>query len=162
MSSMIQVALVGNEKLVAKFDTYVGRFREELKTAMNVIVFTLVRYVQENKLSGQVLHRRTGTLSRSIKGIVTENAGAVIGNVTSRDRGNAPLAYAAYHELGFNGQMTVRAHMRKTMSGGEASVRSYVRTVHYPAHPFMKPTRDENKEFITKTLQDAVKRTNAQ
>ena len=61
MTVSVKVETVGVEKLVAKFDSYVGRLRPNLNKAMNVIVFTLVRYVQEQKLSGQVLHRRTGT-----------------------------------------------------------------------------------------------------
>lgn len=156
----VTVTEVGTDKVVAKFDSYVGRLRGELVTAMNVIVNTLVAYCKDEKLSGQVLHRRTGTLSRSIKGTVIDQPTQIVGNVTSRDKGNAQLAYAAFWEYGFSGSENVKAHIRKTASGGLSNVRSYVRQVSVEARPFLKPTKDENLGFINSTLQQAVSKVN--
>jgi len=160
MTVSVKVETVGVEKLVAKFDSYVGRLRPNLNKAMNVIVFTLVRYVQEQKLSGQVLHRRTGTLSRSIKGTVTDQPARIIGDVTSRSNGNAPLPYAVFWEKGFVGSMNVREHVRRTATGGFATVRQHIRNVNQAARPFFRPSKEENQGFIQQTLQNAVTITN--
>lgn len=160
----VKCELVGTDKLVAKFSGYVGRLQPELLRAMDIIVNKLVNYIQANKLSGQVLHRRTGALSRSIKGTFKEQGGSIVGEVTSRDKGNAPLPYAAYHEHGFSGTMNVRDHVRRIAHGdfaGELTpVRAHLRHVNYKAHPFFKPSRDENQTFIQNTLQAAVSRAN--
>jgi len=156
----VKLEMVGTEKLVAKFDGYVGKLRPQLVRAMNKIVFTLVRYVQEQKLSGQVLHRRTGTLSRSIKGIVLNQPASIIGDVASRSNGNAPLKYAARWEYGFQGSETVKAHVRRTATGGFANVRTFVRQVNSTARPYLAPSRRENEGYIRQTLEEAVREVN--
>jgi hypothetical protein len=157
----VTVESIGSEKLVAKFNNYVGRLRPELNEAMQTITNYLVAYVKENKLSGQVLKRHKGDLARSIKPTVIDQPAQIIGIVTSRDSGNAPLPYARFWELGFHGTMNVRAHIRKNASGGFSDVRAFVRTVNQNARPFLKPTRDENKEYVQRQLQKAVKRANS-
>ncbi len=68
----------------------------------------MVRHVTRDKLLGQYLHRRTGTLIRSITAspefIQTE------ASVTGVFGSN--LDYARYHEEGFSGSLPVRAHER--------------------------------------------------
>lgn len=156
----IKIEDIGVDKLIAKFDGYVGRLRPQIKTAMQKIAFTLVRYVQEKKLSGQVLHRRTGTLSRSIKGIVIDEPARIIGDVASRSGGNAPLKYAARWEYGYVGTEKVKAHIRRTASGGTANVRAFVRNINSAARPYMKPSKEENRGYIKDTLQAAVRKVN--
>ena len=161
----VSLEMVGTERLVARFDGYVGKLKGNLLTAMDTIVNYLVLYCQENKLSGQVLHARTGTLRRSIQGRFGEASGSVFGEVTSRADGNKPLAYAAFWEKGFIGDVTVKAHVRKIALGdfaGELTpVRSFVRHINQAPRPFLKPTRDENTGYIKEQLQHAVSSTNA-
>ena len=159
MTAIVAVP-IGIDKLVAKFSGYTARLRPHIVTAMQTIVFTIVAYIKDDELSGQVLKRRTGTLSRSIKGAVRDTAGEIVGNVASRDGGNAPLVYAGYHEYGFSGAQQVRAHIRKTASGGYANVRAFTRNVNYPAHPFMKPAKESHEKFINDTLTAAVTQAN--
>lgn len=156
----VEIQLIGTEKLVAKFDGYIGALRPQLKIAMQKITFTLVRYVKERKLSGQVLNRRTGTLSRSIKGAVIDEPARIIGDVASRSGGNAPLKYAARWEYGFKGSEKVRQHIRRTATGGTANVRSFVRNINLNARPYLRPSKEENTGYIKETLQAAVKKVN--
>lgn len=107
-----------------------------------------------------MLHRRTGTLSRSIKGAVIEAPLQIIGDVASRSGGNAPLKYAARWEYGFQGSETVKAHIRRTASGGAANVRSFVRNVNATARPYLRPSKDENIRYIKQQLENAVKKAN--
>ena len=156
----LKVETSGVENIVVKLNNYSGNARKELKTAMAVIVTRIVSFIKESELSGQVLRRRTGTLSRSIKGEVFDNATDITGDVRSRDKGNKPVEYAARHEYGFTGQERVKAHVRRLASGGEASVREFVRNVNYGARPFMKPARDKFEKFAQQTLETAIVKAN--
>lgn len=54
----------------------------------------LLRHIKEEKLTGQVLKVRSGTLRRSIAQRVTDNGAAIVGEVST------PLVYAPPHEFG--------------------------------------------------------------
>jgi hypothetical protein len=161
MTDGIRVEMVGTDKLIAKFDSYVGRLRGQLNTTMDYVVKSLAEYCRVNKLSGQVLHRRSGTLSRSIQGIVVDEPARMVGIVSSRP-GNAPLEYARFWELGFHGVENVKSFMRKNALGGESSVRAHTRKVNQAARPFLQPTRDENVGFVQTSFQQAVNKVNSQ
>jgi phage gpG-like protein len=47
------------------------------------------------------------------------------------------VVYAAVHQFGFAGSVTVRAHRRTTRSGKVATVRSHSRRTNVPARPFL-------------------------
>jgi len=153
--------LIGREKIINKFDGYTGMLTGEINAAMETIAAYLVAYVKERKLSGQVLKRKTGALSRSIKGTVARQPGQIVAQITSRSRGNAPLPYAAFWEYGFSGEESVRAHVRKTASGGEANVRAFTRKVNQAARPFFAPTRDENQGYVRDMLQATINKANS-
>jgi hypothetical protein len=160
MNDDMIVEVVGADKLVAKFENYSAKLHTELKRTMEYIVQYLAEYCRTNKLSGQVLHRRTGTLSRSIRGTVDDQTSRIIGTVTSRSKGNSPLEYAGFWELGFQGQENVRAHMRRNANGGMSSVREHVRNVNQAARPFLKPTRDENVGFVQEQMRAVLTKVN--
>ena len=156
MAINVTSEIIGDKKVITRFQNLPSNMANRITRAMDKIAIYLVAYVKENKLSGQVLRRRTGTLSRSIRGTVEQQAGQVVGNITSRDKGNAPLPYAVFWENGFTGTQNVRAHVRKMASGGEASVRAFVRNVHQIARPFFAPTLKENQNYIRDQLNKAV------
>lgn len=152
----VEVETPDTDKLVARFDSWTPRLQASLREGMKRIVFQLAAYVQKNKLSGQSLTPRTGTLRRSIKGMIKETAASVTGVVGSRDRGNDPLKYAGYHELGFHGRMDVREHLRHLASGTIATVRAHARNVSYTGHPYLRPSLAENQGMVQKELFAAI------
>ena len=169
------IEMVGAEKLIAKFDTYEIRLRQCLQTAMEKIVNNIVNFIKSDELSGQVLHRRTGTLSRSIKGIVTNDPDRIIGNVTSRDGGNAPLAYAAIHEYGGvihipartvtmhrfmdrNGDVGGLVKKSKSNFATDHQARGY--DIHMPARPYFRPARAAKEQYMQEALKNAVVKVN--
>lgn len=160
----VKLEMRGTEQLVARFEGYSSKLNDKLTTAMQRIVNYLVAYCQEQKLSGQVLHARTGTLRRSIKGSVAENSGSIVGEVTSRAYGNKPLKYATFWELGFVGNVEVKAHVRRIALGdfaGELTpVRAYIRKVNQAPRPFLKPTRDENVDYVQQQLSGVISQAN--
>jgi len=103
--------------------------------------------VKSEKLTGQVLHNRTGTLRRSINRVVEDDGRNVIAQVGTN------VAYAGAHEFGFDGRVNVREHVRRSTaqmatgrrsrvrkSEGEIHVRAHVRQMHLPERSYLRST----------------------
>lgn len=94
---MIKFAIVGDPHAVPAF---IQRKFPEVRTAIGVsmgrLVLRLQRKIKEEKLSGQVLQTRTGTLRRSISSMVEQGPGPMV--ITGTVGTNK--IYAAAHEYG--------------------------------------------------------------
>jgi phage gpG-like protein len=117
----------------------------------------LVRYVKEHKLSGQVLHVRTGTLRRKINYRVTQTAAAITGQV------GVKLSYAAAHEYGLDVEEQVREHLRTAkMAFGRPiapvtfSVRAHTRHMKLPERSFLRSSLREMTPEIQAMIRAAV------
>jgi phage gpG-like protein len=102
---MIEGLVLGGTEVVQRFDAMPKRLREELRVGIERLSIRLTNKVKD-KLNGQVLKVRTGLLRRSITQAVMEQGDTVTG-ITS-----TAVAYARAHEYGFDGVVSVRAHMR--------------------------------------------------
>lgn len=91
---MVIGQILGAEQTVA----WLGSRREQVQTALQVTVRKLARelaaYVKRGKLTGQVLHNRSGRLRRSITFKVTSEGTVVSGLVGTN------VVYARIHEFG--------------------------------------------------------------
>lgn len=166
--------VIGDDRLVFKLQSLPNRLRKELATSMKRVALQLVGYVQKNKLSGQVLNVKTGTLRRSIRGVVTENEHSITALVDSRAGGGAPVVYAAIHEYGGIIRMKARSQtIYHRLSGGEVKPRfvkksksNFARNVDVAAHSITMPMRSylrtslaENQGMIEQEVNAAVKKT---
>lgn len=174
---MIRAYTVGTAEVSAKLDQTGRDISTELGTSIGRLAIKLQRRVMQDKLSGQVLKVKTGRLRRSIAQAVVEEGGKVVGIVSSA------VAYAPFHEYGFDGTEHVREHLRRskaqfsarktTKSGretaasarkaagsGSITVKAHDRKVHYPAHSFLRTAlRDlEASGDIRSELDAAIKR----
>lgn len=104
--------VVGDKAVVARISSIVPSVRQSLTRAMLRITIDLQGYVVKNKLSGQLLNRRTGTLAASMQHKVVSTSEGVVGVVGSRVNAGAPLKYARALEDGFTGTVNVREHLR--------------------------------------------------
>lgn len=136
---MIGGYLVGDAEVVAKLDGMGVSLREEMKAGIGRAVLKLQRMVVQDKLSGQVLKVRTGTLRRSIDQVVIDEGEKVAGVVSSN------LKYARIHEYGFRGTVSVRESLRtikqafgRPIEPRQVSVRSHSRRVDLPARSFLR------------------------
>lgn len=118
-----------------------------------------VQAAVKDKLSGGVLHVRSGTLRRSINRVVTQEGGSTTAVVGTN------VIYAGVHEFGFDGVVTVRAHTRHINApskialhkirghdigiyetkpgkptGGVANVREYSRHMVMPERSYLRST----------------------
>ena len=82
------------------------RLATSVVKAMNrITIFT--QAMVKRKLAGEVLHTVTGQLRRSINRETRVEDGMVLGIVGTNTE------YAAIHEYGFDGTVSVKAHMRR-------------------------------------------------
>jgi phage gpG-like protein len=135
------------DRLVVQADMVNPRLRQ----FMEGITLDLVGYIKTEKLSGQVLNRRSGRLSRSIHNTVSDNGETVVGIVGTN------VVYAAYQEYGFQGTEQVRQHLSHSSAGREYVVRSYSRDVNYPAHSFIRSAYKDKEETYSHAFEDMAK-----
>lgn len=98
----------------------------------------------KEKLSGPVLKTRTGRLRRSINTQFVESPTRLAVQVGTN------VEYAAVHEYGFDGQQTVKAHLRtmsqafgRQIAARKVAVRAFQRHVHLPERSFLRSSLAE-------------------
>lgn len=138
-----------------------GRLQANILAAVTRLSIEVQAAIKAGKLSGQVLHVRTGTLRRSINRLVTQSSAGVFATEGTNVR------YAAIHEYGFQGDETVRGHVRKVASRsvgsgkkqtlqGIAFVREHVRRVNMPERSFLRSTLRDFEPKIRADLKAAA------
>lgn len=155
---MIDFTVAGAEAVEGRLRQIPEKIQAALEKSMTRGMIELSRYVKEEKLSGQVLKNRTGTLRRKINYRVTAGPSEVVGSVGTK------LAYAAAHEYGFDGTVQVRAHERQmNVAFGRAvavphkiMVGAFSRHSHVPERSFLRSSLRELSPKITAMLDAAV------
>lgn len=138
------------EALLSQLAGASDRFLEDQKRAIDRLSIELQSMVKTQKLSGQVLHVRTGTLRRSINRQITSTSTSVMGQVGTNVR------YAAIHEYGFEGRVSVPQYSRQNPGGGSTNVRAHVMNMRMPMRSFLRSTLHEQAEHIRETLREAA------
>lgn len=149
---MIRGTIIGGEHAIASFDRMPDRLRAELKTGITRATLLVQRESKENKLSGQVLNVRTGRLRRSINTEVSAEADRVVGTVGTN------VEYAAAHEYGFAGIVTVREHLRRAVSGQDSTVRTHTRRMNLAERSFLRSALADMADPIRREFEAAAQR----
>jgi len=176
----ITAQVIGKDALILRISRMTGTIRDEIVTTVKRLAIELQREVKR-KLSGEVLHNRTGTLRRSINIAVMEDSTSVVASVGTN------VVYAAAHEYGFDGEVTVRAHIRRNKAQmamatkhyvnklgvvsthiaqtgkfgkqtGDIQVRSFTRHMHMPERSYLRSSLREESGNIRMELAEAVRR----
>ncbi len=155
---MIKGWIVGDKETVARLDAMPRHVHDSLVRTMTRLLLRLEAKVKM-KLSGEVLKVRTGTLRRSVTSRLLDLLSAVWGIVGTN------VKYAAAHEYGFHGTVTVKEHLRtiRTAWGKElknpvrVSVRSHSRKVDLPEKSFLRSALAEMDGQIRTELAEAVR-----
>lgn len=158
---MIKMTLVGNDRVEARFRSMPERARESLVNAMKRQWFNLQAHVVSEKLSGQVLRRRTGNLASSINvggansaTAFTETPAEIVGQVGTK------VIYGAIHENG--GTVNVQAHTRtitqvfgRPVTPAEVFVRAHSAT--YPQRSFLRSSIQDLASQIRADMEQSVR-----
>ena len=124
----VKIEVVGDKVAALHFRGAGRKAPAGIELAMGRIVLKLMRESVQNKLSGQVLNRVTGTLARS----VTQSprlfriGDTIVGTVGVSDLtgkgGRAPVKYGRAHEYGFQGVVSVKQHLRQIREQGRMTL----------------------------------------
>lgn len=154
---MLKITLTGGERLIERLRTAPQRLLSVMATRLNIEMVRLQSKIVTEKLSGQVLHRRTGKLAGSIRVEPTTVEGTQL--TASVLGAGGPAFYGAYHEEGVSHawQITaVNARALHFVSGGRDV---YARSVMHPPlamRAFMKPALEESAAGMKERLQAAL------
>jgi phage gpG-like protein len=108
---MIFTVDLRQDALMAHLSRYPERLATSVVRAMNRLTIMVQARVKQ-KLSGEVLHVRTNNLRSSINREVRVVGSEIQGVVGTN------VEYAAVHEYGFDGMVSVRAHLRQLRERG--------------------------------------------
>lgn len=145
---MITATLFGDAEVRAKLENVFPAARESLRRTVSKLAIDLQRHVVADKLSGQVLRVRTGTLRRSINQHVEESGTSITG-IVGADMNAA--RYARAHEYGFHGTVEVRAHMRTITQAFGRRLKN-PREVQVSAHPMRMNLAE--RSYLRSSLRD--------
>lgn len=158
----VNFKIEGDSQLMSWLDGIGRKAQQNVADAVKRSGDDLAVRVQTTKLSGQKLNIRTGRLINSIRSDFTQDVNSAT-SVVSTD-----VPYAAVHEYGFQGVVTVRAHLRtmtqafgKPVIPRKISVREHTMRMNLPQRSFMRSAlEDAQQDFvdsITAALQKSVK-----
>jgi phage gpG-like protein len=158
---MIEFTVEGQDAVVRMLSAKVPALTKGLRAGVTRATFDLLRHVKEQKLSGQVLHVRSGTLRRKVNARVTETATEISGQV------GVKLSYAAAHEYGLDTEEFVRAHLRtvkqafgKPIDPVSVSVCAHTRHMKLPERSFLRSSLAEKTPAIQAEIRASVEGAN--
>lgn len=102
----IRGEIKGDREVIADLRRFDAAARGEIQKGIGRIALKLMIRVKAQKLTGQVLNVRTGRLRRSITQRIEASASEISGIVGTN------VDYAAIHEYGFKGAVSVKQHLR--------------------------------------------------
>jgi phage gpG-like protein len=150
---VITTELIGDRELAARLDAMPGRVHDGLARAVTRLGLELQKKVQAEKLTGQALKVRTGSLRSSINTEISESADAVSASVGTNIR------YAAVHEYGVDHPWLVAAKRGKALRFEIAGRTIFRRSVTHPPLPersFLRSALREMRPAIEAGLRQAV------
>ncbi len=159
---MIALALRNDDLVLLNVKSLGIRVRDRLRSDITRLTIKLQRKVKEEKLTGQVLHVRTGRLRRNINRRMAETATSITGQVGTN------VSYAAIHEYGFTGVVNVREHLRmqsvvfgRPITPTAVTVRAHAMRMHMPERSFLRSALAEMRPEIVTTLQQGLREATA-
>lgn len=153
--TFLNITLFGEKELEARFQRLPTALLEALLKKMNVITADLRNYIITDKLSGQVLNKRTGRLQQSIQRDVSSSDLAVTGKVFSA--GDAK-AYAGAHEFGAHipERTPVKAKALAFMVGGKQVFAMRAKAFNLPERSFLRSSLRDKAQEISGDLREAI------
>ena len=156
---MLNVQLVGDRELVARFSAMPGRVHAALLKKVSALALMLEGKVKGEKLSGQVLNVKTGALRRSIFETVDDSATRIVGKVAS----SGDVKYAAIHEFGgvipAHDIVPDKAKALAFLLGGKQvfAMRVHIPDVEMPERSFLRSSLSEMEPQIVSGLREAAR-----
>jgi hypothetical protein len=154
MTDFLTITVEGNQ-IIAKVAALPKLLASRLRFQVAAAVIELQNYIRTQKLSGQVLHVRTGNLRNAVRAYPPVSEDFPIQGTVAVDR-SAP--YGAMQEGGTRPHeiVPVRARALRFVSGGQTVFARRVQHPGFPPHPFMAPSFLERRDPIIARLRLAI------
>jgi hypothetical protein len=157
MAKMLEITLKSDlQKLHAALKAKPLAIVNAIEGRLNAVLYQLAAYIVREKLSGQMLKRRTGILAGSVRVEAAKIIGTqIIGKVHA---GEGTAFYGAILEEGSAAHQifAVKARALKFVTNGKEV---FAKSVMHPgtmAAPFMRSSLQENEANIRTQLQQAL------
>jgi hypothetical protein len=154
---VITAYLVGDAPLLERLRALPDAINSGLVRGLTQLGIELQRHVQEDKLSGQVLRSRTGSLRSSLSLEVDQSGGAVTASVFTDSQ------HARVQEYGFAGTVSVRASLRRIreafgrpITEKTIAVRAYDRRMNLPERSFLRSALEDMAPAIRDEVEAAL------
>jgi hypothetical protein len=163
MASLLEIKLTGGPELIDAMQRKGPRIVQVLMSKVNALLFQLQSFIVGQKLSGQMLQRRTGKLAGSIRAVPAILDGASI--TGSVEGAGGPAFYGKFFEVETAGgtggtrahQITaVKARALRFLWHGNVHFAKSVQHPGFAARPFMTSSLLENADKIRTELQAAL------
>jgi len=143
--------------VIAKLENARMAVQGEMRKTIERLAIQLTGKIKSEKLSGQVLNVRTGTLRRSISYQIQQTGTDTIAKIGTN------VKYAAAHEYGFNGTASVRNHVRNiTQAFGKqinpvmVQVKAHNRKMNIKENSFARSALNEMQKDIENEIISTV------
>ena len=152
---MITAEILGVDRVLSWYQSMPSSARGVMAKRVAILGIMLRDYVKANKLTGEVLHVRTGRLRRSITSRTTSEGGTFTGIVGTN------VEYGAAWELGFDRKVGAGARggprtMRSAMALENYRRRHPAGTRHYMARSFLQSALADKGGEIRQGLYSAM------
>jgi phage gpG-like protein len=155
---MISAGLLGAGPALDRLRALPDNANAGIARAIAKLGVTLQSNVQQNKLSGQVLKERSGTLKSSIDVSADQSSGKISATVFT------DIDYAGAHEYGFSGTVNVRASLRlikeafgRPIAAKIIAVGAHSRRMDLPERSFLRSALADMTPNIGAAVTDAVR-----
>lgn len=153
----LTVKFMGDDKVIANLKNMGPAAVKAGTASIKRSTMKVLRRAKE-KTSGEVLKNRTGTLRRALNQRMEQGSGVVVGIVGIK------LRYAAAHEFGFHGTVTVKQHTRMMrMAWGRPVadphpivVGAHSMKMNLPERSYLRSSLKELKTEIIADMQSSV------
>lgn len=150
--------IFGDKDVTRYFRALPDGVRSKVIDSVGRLTLRLQARVMKEKLTGQVLKVRTGTLRRSIDRVLLTDQKYVVGIVSTN------VSYGKAHEYGGLQTQTVREHLRLVKKAFRkdlkspvwSTVRSHSRTVNLPERSFLRSALAEMQDDVVADVEKAV------
>lgn len=151
-----------DERLVQNLREKGPRILAAAKTKMDGLMISLQAKIVGEKLSGQVLNRRTGKLSNSIRALPSDiesnfQGESIVGHV---EGGGGPAFYGRVQEFGGDHAYDIVPINAKALHFFIGGKEMFLKKVHHPPlkeRSFMRSSLEEYRETIFDSLRQSVR-----
>jgi hypothetical protein len=156
---MFEIKFISNSntRLITKLRGLSPRIRAALSVKMTKLMYMLASKIAAEKLSGQTLRVRTGTLRSSVHADPIVTAGNTIRGSVSMAEG--PSFYGRFHETGVPHSWTVMAMKGRALQFLRGPKTVYAQNIIHPPlkqRAFARPSLLESAQTIHNELQRAI------